>query len=87
MSDELLSILRSDPAACDVHVALFVSAANSYKFDSVLIPFPPMVSCSLGNQCEKDIDSLVNEFLSLHTLNFQKGKQSIGDSSQIFNKI
>ena len=58
MTDELLALLRSDPAACDVHVALFVSAANSYRFDSVLSPFPPIL-CSVGHHGEKDIDSLV----------------------------
>ena len=58
MSDEVLFLLRSDPAACDVHVALFVSAANSYRFDSVLSPFPPTL-CKIGNHGEKDIDSLV----------------------------
>ena len=58
MSDEVLALLRSDPVACDVHVSLFVSAANSYRFDSVLSPFPPIL-CNIGNHGEKDIDSLV----------------------------
>ena len=58
MFDDVLVMLRSDPAACDVLVALFVSAANSYRFDSVLSPFPPTL-CNVGNHGEKDIDSLV----------------------------
>ena len=59
MFEDVLVMLRSDPVACDVLVALFVSAANSYRFDSVLSPFPPTL-CNVGNHGEKDIDSLVS---------------------------
>jgi len=79
MTDELLALLRSDPAACDVHVALFVSAANSYRFDSVLSPFPPIL-CSVGHHGEKDIDSLREIISSVPTIRMIKRRLEAGQS-------
>lgn len=36
----LVEILESDLDACDFKWTLFVSAANNYKYDSLLKPFP-----------------------------------------------
>lgn len=36
----LVKILESDLDACDFKWTLFVTAANSYKYDSLLKPFP-----------------------------------------------
>lgn len=51
----LLESLQSDPMAADVKWSLFVSAANNYKFDSCLKPFPSQ----FVKDEEKDIESLV----------------------------
>lgn len=51
----LLESLKSDPMAADVKWSLFVSAANNYKFDSCLKPFPSQ----FVKDEEKDIESLV----------------------------
>lgn len=51
----LLESLLSDPMAADVKWSLFVSAANNYKFDSCLKPFPSQ----FVKDEEKDIESLV----------------------------
>lgn len=51
----LLESLQSDPMAADVKWSLFVSAANNYKFDSCLKPFPSQ----FVKDDEKDIEALV----------------------------
>jgi hypothetical protein len=55
MTRNLLKILKSDIMAADVKWSLFVSAANDYKFDSCLKPFPSQ----FVKDEEKDIESLV----------------------------
>lgn len=39
-ANDLLRILESDLEACDFKWTLFVAAANNYKYDSLLKPFP-----------------------------------------------
>jgi ARTD15 N-terminal domain len=55
MTRNLLKNLKSDIMAADVKWSLFVSAANDYKFDSCLKPFPSQ----FVEDEEKDIESLV----------------------------
>jgi hypothetical protein len=55
MTRNLLKSLKRDIMAADVKWSLFVSAANDYKFDSCLKPFPSQ----FVKDEEKDIESLV----------------------------
>ena len=55
--NELVTLLREAPLACDLSITLFQSAANSYKHDSLLRPFPPFFI----DNGERDIDRLVRE--------------------------
>ncbi|XP_062516957.1 protein mono-ADP-ribosyltransferase PARP16-like [Corticium candelabrum] len=52
--NELVTLLREAPLACDLSITLFQSAANSYKHDSLLRPFPPFFI----DNGERDIDRL-----------------------------
>ena len=45
-----------DPKAADLQWSLFVAALNSYRYDSVLRPFPPMFHQEDG---EKDHKAMV----------------------------
>lgn len=51
------SCLHRDPVAADLRCSLFVAAAQSYKRDSLLRPFPPRYS----RADIKDFDELVRE--------------------------
>ena len=59
--ERLMHVLQSDLAACDMLLSLLVSAASSYRFDSVLSPFPSdyVIKKEKGEPPEKDIDGLV----------------------------
>ncbi|KAL4593068.1 hypothetical protein GN956_G27121 [Arapaima gigas] len=48
------SCLHRDPVAADLRCSLFVAAAQSYKRDSVLRPFPPRYVTE-----DKEFDALV----------------------------
>jgi hypothetical protein len=62
MTRNLLKSLKSDSMAADVKWSLFVSAANNYKFDSCLKPFPSQ----FVKDEEKDIESLVTILKKYH---------------------
>lgn len=49
-----------DPLAADLQWSLFLAALKSYRFDSVLRPFPPMF---VGEDDEKDLKALVGDVL------------------------
>ncbi|XP_006628865.1 protein mono-ADP-ribosyltransferase PARP16 [Lepisosteus oculatus] len=53
--------LQSDPVAADLRCSLFVSAAQSYKRDSVLRPFPPRYVSGEN----KDFDALLADVSSI----------------------
>ena len=59
IKDDLLRRLNEDLLGCDVQISLFYSAAFSYRFESILKPFPPMFNSS-GDDLEKDIELLVS---------------------------
>lgn len=59
----LCAYIRSDMTAADLRWSLFVAAAQNYKFDSVLRPFPPQFQ----RDDVKDIERLVRTHL--HFLN------------------
>lgn len=64
-----------DPLAADLQWSLFIAALNSYRFDSVLRPFPPMF---IGEDEEKDLKSLhalVDDVPSLSRLSRECYKQ------------
>uniref|UniRef100_A0A182NHY5 Poly [ADP-ribose] polymerase n=1 Tax=Anopheles dirus TaxID=7168 RepID=A0A182NHY5_9DIPT len=50
----LLETIKHDPAAVDLRLSLFVSAAKSFRYDSCLQPFPPDFIIN----SEKSIDQL-----------------------------
>uniref|UniRef100_A0A3Q2ZEE9 Poly [ADP-ribose] polymerase n=1 Tax=Kryptolebias marmoratus TaxID=37003 RepID=A0A3Q2ZEE9_KRYMA len=56
------SCLHRDPAAADLRCSLFVAAAQSYKRDSLLRPFPPRYAS--GVDC-KDFEELLADVNSL----------------------
>ena len=49
--------IKYDPLSADLRWSLFVGALQSYRFDTVLRPFPPSFCLDNG---EKDIKRLVN---------------------------
>lgn len=51
----LKHLLEKDPKAADLKWSLFISACNTYRYDTCLRPFPPMY---IKNEC-KDIEALV----------------------------
>ncbi|MBN3311632.1 PAR16 polymerase, partial [Atractosteus spatula] len=53
--------LQSDPVAADLRCSLFVSAAQSYKRDSVLRPFPPRYVSGEN----KDFDALMRHKMKI----------------------
>lgn len=55
--DEVKQILDKDLLAADLKVSIFMSAALSFKQDSLLTPFPK----SYQNDKEKDFDKLVRK--------------------------
>ena len=57
VKSRVLSRISADLSACDCLVALFHSAASSYRHDTVLKPFPPVFVMKDGT---KDIDGLVS---------------------------
>ena len=50
--------LKDDPAASDLQVSLLMAAQTSYRFDTVLRPFPPMFSGSTPES--RDYSALVS---------------------------
>ncbi|XP_047349462.1 uncharacterized protein LOC124949030 isoform X2 [Vespa velutina] len=50
----LKHLLEKDPKAADLKWSLFISACNTYRYDTCLRPFPPMY---IKNEC-KDIEAL-----------------------------
>ena len=54
--------IRDSPQAVELRWSLFVAALHSYRFDSVLRPFPPLFVKDNG---EKDFKSLVNTYNNL----------------------
>ena len=64
--DAIKQWLREDLKAADVKWSLFLVAANSYRHDTVLRPFPPMCQKNGGTEIHKDfkrVVSGVNKFL------------------------
>ncbi len=69
---QLLSSLCEDPLACEAQLSLFCAAAESYKHDSLLRPFPPQFLRDGGGGGgggeerrkgqERDIEQLVGRF-------------------------
>lgn len=57
--EQIKEILNRDLAAADMKLSLFISAAISYKQDSLLSPFPKMY---LSDKGEKNFERLVNIF-------------------------
>lgn len=55
------SCLHRDPVAADLRCSLFVAAAQSYKRDSLLRPFPPRYL----NEDNKDFEELLTDVKSL----------------------
>lgn len=55
------SCLHRDPVAADLRLSLFVAAAQNYKRDSLLRPFPPRYTC--GD--DKDFEELLADVNSL----------------------
>lgn len=49
--------IRNDPMAVDANLSFFAAVLQSYRWDSILKPFPPMYLLSPDN--EKDIERLV----------------------------
>lgn len=59
--NKLIEILKDDIHGCDLKWTIFVAAAHSYKYDSLLKPFPSAYvdNKSLNiNQLRKDIDAV-----------------------------
>lgn len=54
--EELTVALTTDLSACDLKWTLFVAAAQSYRYDSQLKPFPP----AYQNESTVNIDELLN---------------------------
>lgn len=74
LEQELLDRLESDLLACDAQVNLFESSAQSYKFDSVCVPYPPEFfhltpgGAVGGPESEKNVKKLVIFPFMLHRL-------------------
>ena len=58
------SCLHRDPVAADLRCSLFVAAAQNYKRDSLLRPFPPRYM----SDDNKDFEELVGNFYSFWTI-------------------
>ncbi|XP_039629484.1 protein mono-ADP-ribosyltransferase PARP16 [Polypterus senegalus] len=63
-TQEVRQLLERDLLAADLKCSLLVSAAQSYRRDSVLRPFPPQYI----NSEEKEFDALLADVLSLSSL-------------------
>ena len=61
LEDELKVKLNEDVLGCDLQLSLFYCAAFSYRFESILKPFPPMFNEVKDGDLEKDVDLLVSE--------------------------
>ena len=58
ISKVVAKIISDEPAA-DLQWSLFQSALSSYRQDSVLRPFPPILPSTTVNSQEKDYTALV----------------------------
>ena len=63
--------LHRDPVAADLRLSLFMSAAQSYKRDSLLRPFPPAYITSDN----KDFDHLVRYTIYTYSINSDTGSR------------
>lgn len=61
----LINYISEYPREADLKWSLFCAACNSYRFDSVLKPFPPFF---LSDSENKDIDRLVSILFALFYL-------------------
>ena len=57
--EDVISVLNGDLLAADFLVCLTWSSAHSYRYDSVLRPFPSMYADQMQAQRTKDIVALV----------------------------
>jgi len=77
----LVLALENDIAACDIKWSLFVAAAQSYRYSSILNPYPPKYATK--DKSEYDIDRIkltISDVPSLRQLLVQmKNKESIND--------
>lgn len=55
---QVANFIEEHPKEADLKWSLFCAAANSYRFDSILQPFPPLFM----TDDYKEIDSLVSIF-------------------------
>jgi poly[ADP-ribose] polymerase 16 len=65
------SCLHRDPVAADLRCSLFVAAAQNYKRDSVLRPYPPRY---IRDRDTKEFDELVRNWTGQKTLIFSISK-------------
>ncbi len=65
MHVQVLSLLESDPSSCEAQLTLFSAAADSYKHDSLLRPFPKEFHVQ-GRANERDIEELVRKHWHHH---------------------
>lgn len=63
--EALKLILEKDLNACDIKWTMFVCAAQSYRYDSRLKPFPPKYASDELN----DIDGIINTIINVPSFN------------------
>lgn len=59
MLDEVKHFISSDLSAADLKISLFNAALNSYRFDSVLNPYPSTLMNPSSK--EEDVKKLVDQ--------------------------
>ena len=59
---EVVQIIRREPMAVDMSLSFFAAALKSYRWDSIIKPFPPMFA---GHDPDEDHD--VEGLVSLHS--------------------
>jgi len=84
LSERILAALTSDILACDVQMSLFVGAARSYRYDSILSPFPPPF---IIPPATKDIQGIQDALLTIPPLNCLKWQLQQGSCKLSLNQL
>ncbi|XP_031566611.1 protein mono-ADP-ribosyltransferase PARP16-like [Actinia tenebrosa] len=77
--DKVVKKIKKDIFAADLKISVLVCALESYRYDSVLRPFPPVGLRDDGTKDVQKLTQLCNSLPKLSTL--VKGDQSISDDA------
>ncbi|XP_002731205.1 protein mono-ADP-ribosyltransferase PARP16-like [Saccoglossus kowalevskii] len=68
LRDRVIERLNEDPTGADIKFSLFFAAANNYRHDTVLRPFPPMFLNANGEKDFRKLAKVCKEILPVQRL-------------------